>query len=269
MKIFEFDDYKLIIRQFIKSLPSGGRGQVKLMAEHLGVHTTLMSQVISGPKDLTLEQAHKCCSYLSLRNLEVDYFLILVQISRAGTHELKKYYSNKKQELKKEALQISKRIQVEKKLGEQERSIFYSSRLFSAVHLYCSNQSGRTLSEIIDRLKLSTNQAVDTLRFLADCGLCESRDAKYFATVLSTHVDKKSPHLIKHHSNWRIKAIQRSENLTEEELMFTGNISLSRSDFLKIREILMQTIKQISEEVAASPGEDIANLNIDLFFIQN
>ena len=95
-----------------------------------------------------------------------------------------------------------------------------------------SNSEGRNLAAIMERFQLSTDQALKILHFLTECRLCDLRETKYFATILSTHVEKGSPHLLKHHSNWRIKAIQRSENLTDEEMMFTGNISMSHNDFL-------------------------------------
>jgi len=268
MKIFEFDDYKALIRTHLRSLPSRGHGQIKRMAEHVGVHTTLMSQILSGDKDLSLEQAQKAAGFLALNELETDYFLTLVQIERAGTRDLKKYFLNKKDDFKKESLKISKRIQAQKSLSEQERSVFYSTWLFSAIHLFCSTQEGRSLQEIIERFQISAQQALEILRFLTESGLCDLQNSVYRATVLSTHVEKGSPHLLKHHSNWRIKAIQRSENLTDEELMFTGNISLSRQDFTKVREVLVQTIKQVSELVKDSPAEDIANLNLDLFYVK-
>jgi uncharacterized protein (TIGR02147 family) len=268
MKIFEFDDYKALIRTYLRSLPSRGHGQIKRMAEHVGVHTTLMSQILSGDKDLSLEQAQKAAGFLGLNELETDYFLTLVQIERAGTRDLKKYFENKKADFKKESLKVSKRIHAQKSLSEQERSVFYSTWLFSAVHLFCSTMQGRSLTEIVERFQIPSKQALEILRFLTDSGLCELKDSVYRATVLSTHVEKGSPHLLKHHSNWRIKAIQRSENLADEELMFTGNISLSREDFAKVREVLVQTIKQVSELVKDSPAEDIANLNLDLFYVK-
>ncbi|MNT19470.1 hypothetical protein D3C72_1547300 [compost metagenome] len=83
----------------------------------------------------------------------------------------------------------------------------------------------------------------------------------------STHLEKGSPFLIKHHGNWRVEAIQKSEVLTDEEMMFTANVSLNKEDFLKIRETLVKTIQDVLKTVKDSPAEDVANLNIDLFWM--
>jgi len=51
-------------------------------------------------------------------------------------------------------------------------------------------------------------------------------------------------------------------------MMFTSPVSLSREDFVKIRESLAGLLKSISQTVKDSPEEDIACLNIDFFWIE-
>ncbi len=69
----------------------------------------MVSQVMAGSKDFTLEQAKKVAEYFVLPKFETDYFLLLVQIERAGTQDLKNYFREKRDEIKKESLKISKR----------------------------------------------------------------------------------------------------------------------------------------------------------------
>lgn len=267
MSIFEFNDYKAFLRTEIKSKPGAGRGELSRLADHLGVNATMVSQVMAGPKDFTLEQAKKVAEYFVLPKLETDYLLILVQIERSGTQDLKNYFREKREEIKKESLKISKRITSERKLTDLERSIFYSSHLYSAIHLFCSVNDGQSLESILEKFDISRVRAQEILQFLLSAGLCIQDKGLYKMGNQSTHVEKGSPFLIKHHSNWRIAAIQKSENIADEEMMFTANISLSQKDFVNIRETLMQTIQEISKTVKDSPAEEIANLNIDLFWI--
>jgi hypothetical protein len=105
------------------------------------------------------------------------------------------------------------------------------------------------------------------LQFLISSGLIQHESGIYRMQTKSTHVEKGSPFLLKHHSNWRISAIQKSEILSDSEMMYTGNISLSKSDFSKIREELILTIQNVLKKVKDSPAEDVANLNIDLFWM--
>ena len=86
--------------------------------------------------------------------------------------------------------------------------------------------------------------------------------------VQSTHVERGSPHLLKHHSNWRIKAIQASEKLSAQELMYSGQVSLSEKDFVILRTEMTKFIETFLKTVHESPAEEIACLNLDWFWIR-
>src|SRR5690606_26718726 len=97
--------------------------------------------------------------YLAHTEIETDYFALMVQYERAGTTELKKYIEKKIEALRLEALKLSKRISHEKKLSDNQRSIFYSSWLYSAVHLFTSTRKqGVTLDEIATRFAIPKNK---------------------------------------------------------------------------------------------------------------
>src|SRR5688572_27241684 len=87
--IFEFGDYKQFVRESVLAMPHRGRGQYRRMAKHMRVHTTLLSHVFRGSKELTPEQACSLGSFLELKELESDYLLALVERNRAGNAELR------------------------------------------------------------------------------------------------------------------------------------------------------------------------------------
>ena len=107
------------------------------------------------------------------------------------------------------------------------------------------------------------------MNFLVSSGLCIFVNGQYQMGTQSTHVGSDSPHLMKHHTNWRLQAIEAIENLDEQELMYTVQVSLSKKDFQKLREEMVQFIKQFLDTVYPSPAEEIANLNIDWFWIRD
>ena len=172
MAIFDFNDYKAFLKAEVKSRPKAGRGELSRLAEHLDVNATMVSQVIAGDKDFTLEQAKKVCSFFTLSKLDTDYFLLLVQIERAGTQDLKNYFREKRDEMKKESLQISKRITSERKLTDLERSIFYSSSLYSAIYIFSSVDGGQTIEAIIEKFDIPRPRAQEILQFLVSTGMC-------------------------------------------------------------------------------------------------
>lgn len=268
MSIFEFKDYRSYLKNHIKRLPHKGRGELSKIAKHLRVNTTLLSQIMAGTREFSQEQAYSLSLYLAHTELEMDYFSLLIQLMRAGTHELKKHLEKKLEGVKTEALKLSKRISHEKKLTDQQRAIFYSSWIYSAIHLFTSlGSEGVTLEQIATRFNLSKTKTVEIVQFLLSAGVCTDESGKFAMGVQSTFIERDSPYILKHHSNWRIKAIQKSESLQENELMYSGQFSLSKKDFLILRERLAEFLKEANMVVKESPAEELACLNIDWFWL--
>jgi hypothetical protein len=154
-------------------------------------------------------------------------------------------------------------------LSDEQKSIFYSSALYSSIHLFTSlTAAGFTTDEIAARFEISRAKTQEILRFLIEAGLVLEAGGRHKMGTQSTHVEAGSPHLLKHHANWRVRAIQASETLSENELMYTVNVSLSKKDFEALREEMVQNIKKFLEKIYASPSEEIACFNLDWFWIR-
>lgn len=269
MNIFFAKTSRSIISDYIERLPKRGRGEISRIARHLGVSTTLVSHVLSGQKIVTLEQAEALVSYLGLGPLESDFFIYLVQFERAGTINLKAFWRSKLDKLNEDSLRLSNRIDADKQMSEVEKSIFYSTPLYSAIQLFTTvGEKGKTLDEICERFDLARAKAAIMLQFLVECGLCTFENAHYLPGIQKTHLEQESPHLLKHHANWRIRAIRQSEELSKDELMYTAPVSLSKSDFNSLREEMLQFIKHFLGRVHPSPAEEIACFSLDWFWIK-
>lgn len=267
--IFNFRDYRKFLNGYIKSLPKQGFGEAKRIAEYLNVSSTFISHILNSSKDLNLEQAITLAQYLGLSPLEADYFFYLVQWERAGNQELKKFCDKKLLELKQKSLKLSNRLEAKKVLSEEEKSIFYSAPIYSMVHIYCStHKSGRGLDEISKRFNIPRAKASEVVRFLLDTNLCIELKDKFLTGTQSTHLEQGSPYLLKHHTNWRLRAIQSAENFDDSELMYTLNIAVSEKDFNLFREEMVQFIKKFLEKAYPSPAEEVACLNLDWFRIK-
>lgn len=267
--LFNYSDYKAYLNAYLKQLPKQGHGEARKIAKHLGVSSTFVSQVLSNLRDLNLEHTELLSEYLGLSALEGDYLFHLVLFERAGSVRLKRYLEKKIKALREQSLQLMNRLDVKKILSDADKAIFYSSAIYSAIHLYSSTgKNGRSLEEIMNRFELTRARATEVLRFLKDCGLILESEKKFQMSTQSTYLSQDSPHLIKHHSNWRIKAIQTAEVLDSKELMYTGQVSLSEKDFEILREDMASLIKRFLERVHASPAEEIACLNIDWFWVR-
>ena len=258
--LFQLTDY----RDYVKSWTEArGRGEYGKIARHLGVHTTLVSQVFNGRKTLTEEQASKLCVYMSLSDLETDYFLKLVQIERAGTDQLQAVYRRHLDQIKDEANKIKSRVPTSTKMTEQDRALFYSSWQYSLVRLMTSIPKFQSKEKIAFALGLSVSRVQEILDFLVSRSLCKEERGRYIRTTENTHVDANSPLAIRHHQNWRNKVIVLQEMMTQEDLCFTAPISIANKDKSKVRKILLDTISEISKIVEPSTSEEVIYLGID------
>ena len=94
-----------------------------------------LSQVLKARAHLNLEQLERLATWLGFNEVEVEYLLLLLQHDRAGTPSLRQHLHKRIVELKKRRLQAQHRIRGDQPLQEAQQSIFYSSWVYSAVHL--------------------------------------------------------------------------------------------------------------------------------------
>lgn len=269
ISVFEFTDYKSFLRSAIKMMPNKGRGQINKIADTLGVYPTLVSQILSGDRNFTPEQIYKLCIYFALSPIDSDFLILLVQKERAGTQEFKEYFESKIEALRKSRLDLATRFGKKKEINESDRTQFYSAWINSAVWLYASVKDGQTIEAISKRLNISPLKTVEIVELLTRIGMCSLENGKVKMLNQHIHLEYGAANLEKHHLNWRLKAIQRIEDIKKEELLFTAPISISKKDFLVVREEIVKMIKKATKIVIDSPAEDVACINVDFFWIEN
>ena len=259
--LFSLDDFRPYMRAWAQSR---GRGEFRKISTALGMHTTLLSQVVTGRKCFTEEQASRLCGYMALSPLETDYFMALILRERAGTADLKGIYLRHLVALRGQAKEAKSRVPEAKELNDSDRAIFYSSWQYSLVRLLTSLNRYQRPEEIARRLNLSISRVKEILDFLVSRGLCnETRDRRYERTGKNTHIEARSPLAVRHHQNWRCKCLELHERMAADDLAFTAPVSLSRKDLDKVKAILLDAISGIAKVVEHSPAEEIAYLGID------
>lgn len=263
VQIFEFPEYKSFLREWIKSQPSQGRGELRRMAQHLRVHPTLMSHITKGPKDLSAEQAFEMSGYLSLSETEREYFLCLVQHAKAGTKNLQRHLESKLEDMRRKSQDLSSKFENKIEMTNAEKGEFYSNWQYAAIHLAIDLPKGATVEGIADALALPQQLVAEKIKFLARCGLCEIHSGKIRFGTPWTHVDAKSPFVGNHHRNWRLKAMERHPNLSDSELAVSAPVVLSKKDAQVFRKKLITLIEDLKEIVTESKSEVIMNFNLD------
>jgi uncharacterized protein (TIGR02147 family) len=263
VSVFDFDDYKPFVREFIKQMPRAGRGQYRAMAKHLRVHTTLLSHVFRGTKELTAEQGCALASFLSLAELDADYLLALIESNRAGTRELQGAIARRLMQLRERRSQLEHRIPGARSLSGEERTTFYSQWYYSAVRLASSLPGMGDPMSIAQRLGLPVDLARDALEFLLQSNLIRRNGDGFELVAKRTHLGASSPLAAVHHRNWRVVAMNRYERMNSRDFAFTSPVTLSRVDAARVRELLVGAVSDVTKLVEPSPGESLCLLNID------
>lgn len=269
LNIFDFSDYRLYIKQWLETAKKEKSFTLTKLASVIQVHPTFLSQVLTGSKDLSLEQAALMSKHFEHTKLEQEFFFIILQIDRAGSHLLKEILLQRKKEIESEKNKLSNRFKNHRQLSDEHRAIFYSSWIYVAVWAATGIGKGQTATSLSSLFSLPRAKADEVLTFLLQTGLCTESQGLYRPGETHIHVPNESPFVVRHHSNWRIKAIQKMDSRKNDELFFTAPMSIAKKDFQVIREKLNLAIKEIVEVVTHSESEEIVCLNIDMFKVEN
>jgi uncharacterized protein (TIGR02147 family) len=263
MRIYEFVDYRKFLFNRQKNLPSKGRGELTRMAQALGIHTTMISHIMKGTTDFSLEQALKLADYLSLNSLETDYLVALVQLGRAGDRRTKEYCQARVNELRKQALDLQTRLKAKNEMSEVDRAYYYSSPIYAYVRLLSAIERFQTPEAILEEVQISPKRLKAVLDFLISRNLCEEKTHRVVYGQIPTYIEASSPIVTRHHMNWRQKAQEKFDNLRAEDLVFTFPTTMSEEDFEVLREKLVQFIEEFKSLAAPSPADHLYCLNVD------
>jgi uncharacterized protein (TIGR02147 family) len=263
MRIFEFKDYRAFIRHHVEQLPHRGHGQFKKMADFLGIQTSMLSQIMSGHREMNAESASLLCEFFGLNDLEADIFLCLVQLARAGNARLKAQLERQLASLRAQGGKIEKRITKERELDEATKAIFYSQWYYSGIRLSTALPGCDTIEAISDKLRLPRGLVSRVVEFLVKNGLCVDRGGNLTYGPRSTHVNAESPLVARHHMNWRLKTMENLEGLKPWELVFTSPVAVSQKDAEAIRRKLLDAVDDWAKIADQSPSERLMCLNLD------
>jgi hypothetical protein len=196
---------------------------------------------------------------------EHHFFLLLIQKARAGTNSLQRYFDSQIQDISKKRLILTERLEKREAIAEEDQSIYYSSWIYSTVHI------GLTIPELDSRekhsnyLNLPLPIVVEALEFLIRCELVVFDGHRYTTKVSNVRLGNGSHNIRKHHSNWRTKALESLDREGPDELHYSSVFSLSKKDLVKVKDLLLSAIEQNAKLVKESGEEELVALCLDFF----
>lgn len=265
MSIYQFDDYKTYFNDWVGNQPRKGFGEYRRVALSLNVSTTMVSQVFKGEKHLSLELAADLCDYLRLDEEETDFFLLLVELNRAGSHKLQQRFRRQVKARQEKAKKLENRIKNASVLSDEAKSMFYSSWEYSGIRMLIDVPGWSDPELIAQRLHLPRNHVQRVLEFLLQHQLIAKEKNHYKIGPARTHLATSSPLSLRSHQNWRLRALQQMSRSGDDAFFYSGPMTLSEEVAAWIRQELPTFVEKLNGKIIPSPSETIRCLNIDWF----
>ena len=263
--IYEYTDYKKYLSVKVTQGAIHEKSYRARLCQHVRCQQSYLSQVINNNPDFTLEQACRLNKFFMHDKQESRYFILLVELSRASTDDLRDFFKEQIAEAKKAQFNLKSRLRETEDVNIKDQHKYYSAWFYSAIHVMLSIPKFQSTSEIAARLNLPEAIVVSALNFLERSGLIENIGGKLHLTKRRIHLDSDSTFIRTHHINWRSQALQSVEKSLADDLHFSSVVTLSQVDFEKVKEIFVKSIEEAREVIKPSPEEEVVAITLDVF----
>jgi uncharacterized protein (TIGR02147 family) len=260
--VFEFSSYK----DFLKALISENkekRGFQATLAKAASCQPSYLSQVLTVKSDLLPDQAIGIAEFLQLGDLESEFFLHLVGLGRASSPSLKKFLEKKLQQLKASNSKLKNRLSNSQPVSQEIEKFYYSSWMWTAIHIATSVTSLQTIKGLSERLSLPPTKVRECLETLEKHGLVKHENGKWTYAGGASHLPPESVMTELNHSHWRQRSVLDIQKNSDESLHYTSVVSMSETDAVRLREVLIHTISQFRKISEPSPAEEVYCFSLD------
>jgi uncharacterized protein (TIGR02147 family) len=262
--VFDFRGYK----PYLQSLAGGTelrRGIKTKLAEAAQCQPTYISQVLHGKAHLSPEQAERLSRYLNHTKDEAQYFMLMLHKDRAGSDDLKKFYLAQIEERIVQRMNVVNRLGQSNVLTEEQHAIYYSSWQYAAIHMALTVSELKTREGLADYFNMPLARVDKVLEFLVRSGLATQNKNTYETGTVLIRLGKDSPHIFKHHGHWRQQAIESLERESDSDLHYSAVVTLSRTDVLKLKDRMLENVKDNIDVIKVSKEEEVYVYSLDFF----
>lgn len=267
IKIFDFRDYRAYLNAFLHSLPKRGHGFRAKIAEAVRCEPGYVSRVLSGQAHFSLEQGEALGSLLNQTADEQNFFLLMIQYSRAGTPSLKKFFDSQMEEIVRSRSLIRNRVAAKLSLSAEDQARYFSHWHYATVHVLISLPACQTTEALLRRLKISPRRMGEILDFLLQTNIIFFDNGHYRVGETRIQLSGDSALISKHHANWRQRAIQAIDDEPNKGLHYSSVMTMSQKDMEKIQEIYIRAIEDMNGKVKDSADETAVAFAIDFYEI--
>lgn len=265
VNIFNYKDYKKYLSLKLETLGKKERGLKQKASDFIGCQPSYLSQILNGKPDLTLDQTHKLNQFFLHDKVESRYFIILVEMGRASSKDLRDFFMEQILELQQSRFDLKKRLKETDQISNEAMNKYYSTWFYTAIHIALAIPELQDTRSIALKFNLPEEIVASVIQFLEECGLIEKDKNKYIFTKMRIHLDRNSDFIQRHHINWRSQSLQSVEKNLNDDLHFSSVFAITKSDFNDIKEIFLRSIESARAIIRPSKSEEICAITFDLF----
>ncbi len=221
---------------------------------------------MNGKAAFTLEHALLISDFLGHTEIEREYFLLLVQKDRAGSVRLQKYFQQKIERIRTKRNQISAVVkEASKSLSPEDQVIYYSHWIYTALHMALMIPDLQNRDALRKYLGVTAKRINSAIEFLVRAGLATETRGKVKIGPNRIHLPENSPLINRHHANWRVQALGALDDPQAKDLHYSAIISISEPGAKKVRDLLLELVKNSDEIIMNAQDEAVYNLNLDFY----
>lgn len=263
--VYLYSDYIDFLNSLVKA-NKDQRGFQSQLCQKLMCQPATLSRALNQVLDLTRDQVANLSQILHLGETEEEYLLALYDFKVSSSPYWRQRSQEKIKKLKLNAMQVSAQLKdVSEPLGEAIAFEYYSSWIYSAVHILLMIPEYRSFEKLKNRLKLDADELLEILGKLCDWGLVSKTKMGYEATEKSLHLDKKHPVSHQDHINWRLKSIEDIQKKKESSIHYSAVFSISKKDYETLRKTIVDDIKKHRKIIMSSDSEELCVCSIDFY----
>ncbi|MBL7671084.1 MAG: DUF4423 domain-containing protein [Bdellovibrionaceae bacterium] len=261
-ELWEFTDYIQYLNAWVKTR---GHGSKSVLAKTLGVQTAYLSLVLKQKAHLSLEQALRAKNLFEFGQQETEFFLLLVQKTKAGSEDLRRVIEQQIAAFLARQTPLKEKIKSSIGFTIEEQAKYFSSWHYAAVHTALLVPGLQNQKKLEDYFGLPTEVIVETIDFLEKLGLAHKQQGRLTVGPFRMHLDSDSELINMHHYHWRMQALVNIQRKRSKDLHYSSILSLSHDDTVYFKKKLMDLILLFEQRLQESKDEALFSLGIDWF----
>lgn len=240
------------------------------MAEAAGVHRPYLSRVLIDKVHLLPEQLFGICEWLSLPEMEFQYLLLLLERDRSASPKYRAHLEEKIKSLKDRAIERLKeggRTRSDSFASGDQVLLYYSHWIFPLLHIAVSIPALQSVSKIATAFSLSESWVRQTLESLSQMGFVQRQGNQWKWVKGQWHSPQNDFRSFLLKRNIQDLSYAQYVETPTNGLHLSIVQSLSKADFAKLQDSILDWVKHFNQIASPSPSEVPVIFNCDFFVV--